>query len=147
KLWQADTSVHGETLTLDNKSGDMSASGSVTTTTLLEQRDKKQKDKKQKVRSTGTAEKFNYEESTRRATYTGTAHLSGPQGDITADRIELYLQPSGDEVDRAEAYDKVTLREQDRKTTGDRLTYTSSNDTYIVVGNPLTIVDACGRET
>ena len=37
---------------------------------------------------------------------------------MTAARIELYLKPSGDELDRAEAYDEAsTLREQSRETT------------------------------
>ena len=47
---------------------------------------------------------------------------------MTAERIELYLKPSGDELERAEAYagdsDKVTIREQNRKTSGAHLTYT-----------------------
>ena len=53
--------------------------------------------------------------------------MSGPQGDMTAATIELYLKPSGDELDRLEAYEGVTLREPNRrKTTGSRLTYFSS---------------------
>ena len=112
---------------------------------MLEQTDKTKK--KEKIRSVGKAQDFKYEESTRRATYTGSAHLSGPQGDLTAEKIELYLKPSGDEVDRAEAYDQLTLREKARKTTGARLTYTTSDDKYIVTGVPVTIVDECGRET
>ena len=99
------------------------------------------------MRSVGTAKDFKYEESARRATYTGDAHLSGPQGDMTADKIELYLKPSGDELDRAEAYEKLTLREQNRKTTGARMTYTTANETYVVTGLPVAIVDECGRET
>ena len=51
------------------------------------------------------------------------------------------------EVDRAEAYDKMTLREQSRKTTGGRMTYTADTETYIVTGAPVRIVDGCGRET
>ena len=46
--------------------------------------------------------------------------MNGPQGDMTAAKIELYLKPSGDELERAEAYENVTLREQNRKTTGTR---------------------------
>jgi LPS export ABC transporter protein LptC len=146
KLWQADTTVQGQMLTLDNKSGDIAATGSVTTTAMLDQRDKERK-KKERVRSIGTAKEFQYEESMRRATYSGEAHLSGPQGDMTAEKIELYLQPSGNEVDRAEAYDKLTLREQKRKTTGARLTYTTADDTYVITGTPVTIADDCGGET
>jgi lipopolysaccharide export system protein LptA len=118
----------------------------VTTSTMLEQQSADGK-KKERVRSIGTAEDFSYEESWRRATYIGDAHLSGPQGDMTANKIELYLKPSGDELDRAEAYEKLTLREQNRKTTGLRMTYTTADESYVVTGQPVAIVDECGRET
>src|SRR5262249_35499127 len=36
RLFQGDTSIKGETITIDNKVGNMTASGSVTTTTVLE---------------------------------------------------------------------------------------------------------------
>ena len=54
----------------------------------------------------------------RRMTYTADAHMSGPEGDMTALRIELFLKPSGDELERAEAYENVMLREQSRETKG-----------------------------
>ena len=98
----------------------------------------------------GSAAKFTYEEKIRRATYTGQAHLSGPQGDMTAERIELYLKSSGNELERAEAYDEknaMTLREQSRTTTGSRMTYTAADDRYVVTGTPVKNVDECGRET
>jgi lipopolysaccharide export system protein LptA len=150
KLFQADTSVQAQSLALDSKSGDLSASGAVTTSSMIDQRDSKDKTKKQRVRTVGTSQEFKYEESFRRAAYSGDSHLSGSQGDIVADKIDLYLQPSGSELDRAEAYAapaKLALREQNRKTTGARLTYTTADDTYIVTGTPVTIVDQCGRET
>jgi lipopolysaccharide export system protein LptA len=113
---------------------------------LLEQTSKDKKTK-ERSRTMGTSSDFAYEESVRRATYTNNAHLTGPQGDMTATKIELYLQPSGNEVDRLEAYEKLTLREQNRKTTGTRLTYTAASDTYVVTGTPVTIGDECGGET
>jgi LPS export ABC transporter protein LptC len=146
KLWQVNTSVQGDLLVVDNKNGDLSAAGSVATSSMLKQGDKDTKSA-ERVRSMGTSQDFAYEESVRRATYTGDAHLSGPQGDMTAEKIELYLRPSGDEVERAEAYDKMTLREQSRKTTGGRMTYTADTETYVVTGAPVRIVDGCGRET
>jgi len=66
---------------------------------------------------------------------------------MTAVKIELYLKPSGDELERAEAYDNLTLREPHRKTTGSRLTYTTADETYVVTGLPVVIVDECNRET
>lgn len=148
QLWQGDTSVKGASITLDDKTGDLTAGGPTTTTTMFEQLGKDKKT--ERVRSIGTAATFTYEEKLRRATYAGGAHLSGPQGDMTAEKIELYLKPSGNELERAEAYDEksaMTLREQSRTTTGTRMTYTAADDRYVVTGMPVKIVDECGRET
>jgi LPS export ABC transporter protein LptC len=146
KLWQTDTSIQADSVEIDNSRGDMGAAGGVATSTILAQTNAKDKTTV-RSRSTGTAKAFKYEEAEHRATYTGDAHLSGSQGDLVAARIELYLKDSGDEVDRAEAYDSLTLREQNRKTTGSRLTYTTADETYVVSGLPVTILDQCGRET
>ena len=145
QLWQGDTSVRTDTLVIDDKTGDLSATGSVVTNVRLEQVNKD--NKKERIASVATAKDFKYEESVRRATYTGDAHLSGPQGDMTAAKIELYLKRSGDELDHAEVYDAVTLREQNRKTTGSHMTYTATDERYVVTGAPVTIADQCGRET
>ncbi|MEQ1727352.1 MAG: LptA/OstA family protein [Vicinamibacterales bacterium] len=144
-LWQGDTSIKSATLALDSKTGDLAATGPVTTSTMLQQNDKK--GGKEKVSSIGTSKQFSYVDSVRKATYTGDAHITGPQGDLTSPRVELFLQPSGDELDRAEAYDGVTLRGDGRKTTGVRLTFFGADQRYVVTGSPVTIVDECGRES
>jgi lipopolysaccharide transport protein LptA len=147
-LWQGETSIKGAAITIDNTTGDLAASGPVTTATMLEQEDGK--GGTEKVSSVGNSKDFAYTDAQRRATYTGDAHLTGPQGDMTSPKIELFLKPSGDgeEVDRAEGYDGVTLRGSDgRKTVGARLTYFGEDQRYLVTGTPVTITDACGRET
>ena len=145
QLWQGDTSIKGSTITIDQESGDLSAAGPVVTAITLEQEAKDKK--REKVHSTGTSKEFAYEESSRRATYTGDAHMNGPQGDMTAAKIELYLKQSGDELDRAEAYETVTLRDQNRETKGARMTYFSADERYVVTGAPVTITDECARVT
>jgi LPS export ABC transporter protein LptC len=167
RLFQGDTSIKGDTITIDNKAGNMAASGGVTTTTVLETStstkpakdakdaknpeatDADTKDAKTKERSpsVATSRDLKYEDATRRLTYTGNAHMSGPDGDMTASRIELYLKPSGDELERAEAYDNLTLREQNRETKGSKMIYTTANETYVITGTPVKIVDQCKRET
>ena len=167
RLFQGDTSIKGDTITIDNKAGNMAASGGVTTTTVLETStstkpakdakdaknpeatDADTKDAKTKERSpsVATSRDLKYEDATRRLTYTGNAHMSGPDGDMTASRIELYLKPSGDELERAEAYDNLTLREQNRETKGSKMIYTTANETYVITGTPVKIVDQCRRET
>ena len=144
QLWQGDTSIKGDAIAIDGKSGDLTASA-VTSATMLEQTNKEKK--KERVRSIATAKELVYEDAPRRLTYTGEAHMSSPDGDMTAEKIELYLKPSGDELDRAEGYENVTLREQNRKTTGTRMTYTTADERYVIVGAPVKIVDECERET
>ena len=145
QLYQGETVIKGATILVDERTGDLTATGPVTTTTALEQEGKDQR--RERVRSVASAADFAYEETLRRATYTGEAHMIGPQGDMTADKIELYLKPSGDELERAEGYENVTLRDRNRKTTGGRLTYFSADERYVVTGAPVTIVDQCGRVT
>ncbi|MEQ1911059.1 MAG: LptA/OstA family protein [Vicinamibacterales bacterium] len=144
-LWQAETSIKGSAMTIDSKSGDLAADGPVATSAMMLQDDTK--GGKERVSSIGTAKAFAYLDSLRRATYTGDAHLTGPQGDLTSPRIELFLKPSGDELERAEAYESVALRGDNRKTTGQRLTYFGADERYLVTGAPVTIVDECARET
>ncbi|MFN7914340.1 MAG: LPS export ABC transporter periplasmic protein LptC [Vicinamibacterales bacterium] len=144
-LWQADTSIKGTTITIDSQSGDLAADGPVTTSAMLLQEGKN--GTREKVSSIGTSKAFAYLDTLRRATYTGDAHITGPQGDLTSPRVELFLKPGGDELDRAEAYDGVTLRGEGRKTTGQRLTFFGADQRYLVTGTPVTIVDECGRET
>jgi lipopolysaccharide transport protein LptA len=144
QLWQGDTSIKGDSIAIDGKSGDLAVTA-VTSATVLEQTNKD--NEKERMRSVATAKDLKYDDAPRRLTYTGDAHMSSPEGDMTATKIELYLKPSGNELDRAEAYENVTLREQNRKTTGARMTYTTADERYVIVGAPVKIVDQCERET
>ena len=70
--------------------------------------------------------------------------------DLTAESIDLYLKSSGNELDRAEATDAknaFVLREQNRKTVGSTMVYTSADDRYEIKGTPVSITDPCGRVT
>jgi LPS export ABC transporter protein LptC len=148
QLWQADTSIKGDNIGYDSKTGDLTASGSVVTTMMLDQVDKDKKT--ERVRNMGSSKDFKYEDVLRRATYTGDVHLNGPSGDIISEKFEAYLKESGSELERAEAHDtsnSLTLREQGRKTTGTHLTYTAADELYVVTGLPVAIIDQCGRET
>ncbi len=149
KLFQVDTTIKGDSMIIDEKQGDLSASGHTMTSTLRDQEDKDKK--KVRSQSTGTSNDLKYEDGPRRLTYTGAAHLVGPEGDMSAQKIELYLKLGGDDVERAEGYaapnEKLTLREVHRTTTGARMTYTADKETYVVTGAPATLIDECGRET
>jgi lipopolysaccharide export system protein LptA len=150
QLWQADTAIRGDTIVIDNKSGDLAATGSVATTVVLDEvkRDKTSgQTTKSRAQSFGSSKNFKYEEASRRATYLGDAHLRGTEGDMQADKIELYLKASGNELDRAEGYDKVVLKETGRTTTASRVSYFADDERYLAAGTPVKVVDECDFET
>ena len=103
--------------------------------------------RKERIPSRGSAKTFTYRESLRRGTYAGDAHLVDREGDVQADTIELFLKPSGDEIDRLEAHQHVTvtLVEKKRTATGDELKYYSDDERYVMTGQFVTIVDECAR--
>jgi LPS export ABC transporter protein LptC len=77
------------------------------------------------------------------------SRLSGPQGDISAVRIELVLAKTGSQLERLEANTAVTVRLDTRVATGDRLTYFTEDERYVITGIatvPVKIVEEC-RET
>ncbi len=145
RLWQGDTTIQGDRLTMDDQTGDLVAHGSVRSVFMLDHADAETK-KTTKTQSIGRADDMRYEDAVRRATYTGNAHLAGDQGDLQGDRIEVYLSASGSELDRVEAYAKVSLKSEGRTATGDRLTYFSADQRYDMMGAPVKIVSEC-RET
>jgi LPS export ABC transporter protein LptC/lipopolysaccharide transport protein LptA len=148
RLYQGETTIKADTISIDDKNGNLTASGGAQPVATSMTREEKNADNVERVSSAATAKSLQYDDASRRLTYTGDAHVTGSSGDMTAVRIELYLKTSGDELDKVEAYDTVTLREQTgRKTTGNRMTYLSANEQYIITGTPVIVLEPCGRET
>lgn len=147
QLWQGEMRIKADEIVVDDESGNLAATGHVDSRLILEQVNEKTKAKEQ-VRSVATANDMVYDDEVRRATYTGTARLNGPDGDLAADKIEIYLQESGNEIDHLEAYTGVKLRTPDgRRAAGNRLTYLARNEQYDMAGAPVTLEDESGETT
>ncbi len=142
RLFQGQTTVAGDTVVLDDRNGNLTAIGHARSVMFLDDVDPKTKVRKS-TQTTGTGEQLVYEEAKRLATYTtgptANAHIVGPQGDLTADTIQLFLKAKLNELERAEADVKVVVVEGLRRAKGDHLTYTSSDETYLMKGNPLEV--------
>jgi len=146
RLWQGDTTIMGHTITVDDTAGNLTAKGKVASSLMLEQHNEKT-GAVERVPSLGSANDLVYEDAQRRATYSGSAHVAGSQqGDLRADRIELYLKEGGSELERVEAFTSVQMRDEIRVATGDRMTYTEADGRYVMDGSPVKIVADC-RET
>jgi LPS export ABC transporter protein LptC len=146
RLWQKESAVQGDSLTIDTKAGNLKATGSVRSTWGVEQTDEKT-NQKRTVTNVASAHDLEYDDRTRRATYTTDAHLNGPQGDLAARKIELYLGKASDELLRLEGYEAVTWRESGRSATGDRLSYVSGEQRYELNGRPVRVVEECREST
>jgi lipopolysaccharide transport protein LptA len=145
-MWQGnDTKIKADKIVLDDKNGNLSATGNVVTELSLIETNTKTGESK-RTQMLGKSESFVYEERRRLAVYTTKAHITGSQGDITADRIELFLKPAGtNELERAEAYAKgeelVVVKEGLRTARGNHLTYTAADEQYLMIGTPVTTID------
>jgi LPS export ABC transporter protein LptC/lipopolysaccharide transport protein LptA len=147
QLWQGEMRIKANEIVVDDESGNLTATGGVDSRLLLEQFNAKTKAKEQ-VKSVATAKDMVYDDSVRRATYTGSARLNGPDGDLAADKIEIYLLEGGSEIDHLEAYTGVTLRTPDgRRAAGNRLTYLAKDEQYDMFGTPVTLEDESGQTT
>jgi len=149
RLWQEDTTILGETIVLDENSGDLKAHGGtglVRSAFTLDQVNANTQ-QKESVPSIATGKDLHYEDALRRATYTTDAHVNGPQGDCHAVKIELYFAETGNTLERAEAYQQVKLLSPERTATGDRMTYFAADEKYIMTGRPVKTLDEECRET
>ena len=150
RLWQGDTTIQGHTIVLDETSGNLGAAvdpaakppGLVRSAFVLDDRHETTGAVRQ-VPSTAAGKTLKYEEEHRRATYTTEARVTGPQGDVQADRIEMYFVEGGGSLDRAEAYEGVRMKDEQRAATGSRLTFFGQEGRYLMTGAPVRIVREC----
>jgi lipopolysaccharide export system protein LptA len=143
RLWQADTKVNGDTIIVDDKTGNLEARIKVHTEMTLDDVDPKTKARKA-TRSIGDSDAFFYDDAKRLATYTGNAHLVGAEGDVTAEKLELFLVQGANELERAEGYGAngaVIVKESGRVATGARLTYTAKDERYLMTRTPVEAVE------
>jgi LPS export ABC transporter protein LptC len=172
-LWQGETAIRANAITLDQTRGDLTATGAARSTIALET-----------GMSVGAANEITYSDAARTIAFIGgppppvvpagingsaapgargtapapaaptaptgvVSQLSGPQGDVRAARIELVLANAGSQLDRLEAYTGVNIRVDTRLGTGDRLTYFADEGRYVMTGIPtvpVRILEEC-RET
>jgi lipopolysaccharide export system protein LptA len=156
-LVQNQTAIRGDALTLDQQRGDLVASGSARSTLMLDG-----------GRTEGRAHEIRYDEASRVVTYSavpvvpttaqgrveaapsaGLSHVVGPDGDLRAERIEIVLGRDGNQVQRLEAHNRVTLALGTRGAAGTRLTYHTDEGRYVMSSSgttPVTLREAC-RET
>jgi lipopolysaccharide transport protein LptA len=142
-LFQGATSIKADTITLDDKQGDLTASGNVVSVLPIAGKGAAGSSST----STGKAAEFQFQDAKRLAVFSKEAQLDGIQGNLHADRIELRLAPKDNTLERLEAQGTVVrVIIEKREATGTQLTYLPSEEQYKLVGSPVKFVESC-RET
>jgi len=147
-MWQGDTAVRAEKLAIDQSKGDLLGSGNARSTIALDS-----------GVSVAHAADIRYDDAVHTIAYSSTpnaagvitaqAQLSGPQGDLRADRIQVILATEGGHITRLEAYTNVSLKLDTRSAVGERLTYFADEERYLMSGagtKAVKVVESC-RET
>jgi len=139
-LWQGnDSRIDGDTLVLNDKTGNLKASINVKTKMLLLDNDPKTR-QRTPTATTVTSDELVYDDAKRTAVYTVNgdtlARMVSPQANVTGRRIVLFLKEGGNELERAEADTNVTIVLEKLFATGRHLVYTAATDIYVLVGEP-----------
>jgi lipopolysaccharide export system protein LptA len=140
RLWQGDTQLQSDRLEIDERTGNLTASGSVRSVMMLEQVDERTK-VTERVPTTAAGDGLVYEEASRRAIYTTGAQAHGPQGHVLADTLVLFLDSTGRRLERAEAHGAVTVTIEQRTATGSQLTYSAADQRYVMQGAPVRMLE------
>jgi len=141
-LWQGDTTVRGDVIFLDQGTGDLTVTGAARSSIALAG-----------GVSASRSASLTYADRDRRITYDGgsggTAQVTGPDGDLRANRVVVRLEATGNRVAGLEARTGVTLKLDTRTATGERLDFLARDERYVMTGSartPVKIVEGC-RET
>jgi lipopolysaccharide export system protein LptA len=136
--------IRGDAITMNEKTGELAATGNVLTLLPLARTDETAKGN-----SIGRAGEFRFDDSKRRAVYERDARLDGSQGNVRADRIELVLATTGNDLQQLTAQGAVKVNVDSREASGQHLVYHPADAKYILNGTPVVLrqVKECHEST
>jgi LPS export ABC transporter protein LptC len=140
RLWQTATEFVGDTIILDERSGNISAAGHVRTRSLINQINDVT-GLQEKSAFTGTSDEFFYDNTLHRAMYTTDAQLTSSRGDLRADQILVFLGSDNRTLDRIEATGHVELTMPGRSVTGESLVFYDVEGRYEMKGGPVESIE------
>jgi lipopolysaccharide export system protein LptA len=155
RLWQDANVVQAQSIEFDRDRRSMVAIGSAasqTVSTVLIQTERSKEDNSEKSTPIAiTSARLTYADNDRRAHFEGDVVAKGADVTITAKKMDAFLVARGrasqplsgaGKLDKIVAQDQVVIIQPDRRATGDLLTYTASDDKFVLTGGPPSIFDA-----
>jgi lipopolysaccharide export system protein LptA len=140
---QSGTSIKGDIITINEKTGMLNASGKVVTTLPVAAKPTTGGP----ATSLAQAGQFQFDDSKRLAVFTTQAQFDGSQGNLRAQRIELYLAAGDNTLERLEATSDVTIKVEQREARGASLSYKPADEQYLLQGAPVRFVEGCQETT
>ena len=134
--------IRGDTITMNEKTGVLTANGRVMTLLPLAPAEEGAKGN-----SIARAGEFQFDDAKRRATYVKDAHMEGAQGTVRADRIELELATTGNDLQQLTANGAVKVNVEGREASGQQLVYHPTNAMYVLNGTPVRLIQECQEST
>jgi len=143
-LFQASgTSIRGDEIAMNEDDGTLTATGNVVSVLPIAGKESGSGS----PTSIARAGDFKFEDAKRRALFTKQAQLDGIQGNLHADRIELFLGATDNALERLEAQTTVEIVLDKRKATGQHLTYHPVDEKYVLTGSPVRLTQECQEST
>jgi lipopolysaccharide export system protein LptA len=150
RIWQDANVVEAPVLEFDRDHRSIVAQGNgKPVSTVLVQLDKHGKVTPIAIASA----RLTYTDDQHRAHFEGGVTARGADATITADHLDAFLVPHGHgsqntaakgpgQLERIVAEGNVSIQEPARRATGDRLTYTTADDRFVLTGGSPSIFDA-----
>lgn len=166
RLWQGTTEFRGQSIVIDETTGDVTAEGAVRTRTTLLQNDAESEDDVESV-TEGRAERLFFDNRLQQVAYNPTpavaggppdgapgsaaappaagtttpAVVSSPGFSLGSESIVLFLRADARTLERIEAAGNVELELDTRRVTGEALSYDDGEGRYDLTGEPVTVVE------
>jgi lipopolysaccharide export system protein LptA len=150
RLWQGANIVEAPTIDFDRNNRKVVAqgqSGKPVSTVFVET-----SQKGQQVPVNVTGQRLTYTDAQRQAKFEGGVLLRGEQGTVSAEHVTVFLNPrrsgsntiakAASELDSIVAEGNVVLQQEQRRGTGERLTYTAKDGSFTLTGGSPSIFDA-----
>jgi lipopolysaccharide export system protein LptA len=150
RLWQDANTVEAPSIEFNRDQRSMTAQGRPEhpVSTVLVQIDKDGKTTPVAI----TSSRLIYADNLRQAHFTGKVVVKGSDLTITADQLDAFLEPRGQpalgqsssagKLDKIIAAGQVVITDSDRRATGNKLVYTTSDDKFVLTGGSPSIFDA-----
>ncbi|MDT8068885.1 MAG: LPS export ABC transporter periplasmic protein LptC [Terriglobia bacterium] len=149
RLWQGANIVEAPAIEFDRQRRSIVAQGNNTkpVQSVFVQTDKTGKTTPVLI----TAKKLTYVDADRRARFSGGVIARGADLTVTADAVDVILNPAGQgsraasspsQLNRIVAQNHVVIQQPGRHATGEKLVYTAASGEFILTGGPPVVADA-----